>query len=230
MRVYGRLAEELVDRSPVSLRGCRVLDLGAGTGAASRALPESDVVAVDGAIGMLLDDRGARPPAVAADLLALPFGGAAFDAVVAAFSLNHLDEPWRGLREAGRVAPLVLASTYAVDDDHPVKGAVDAALRQHGWTPPEWYSTVKGSNEAWGTVNGATDVVTRGGLEPVTIEHARVAFGELSPIDLVRWRLGMASCASYAGNRDVEQRALELLGDDVPTLVRSVLFIVARAR
>ena len=35
-RVYDRLAAVLIDRSPVSFRGGRILDVGAGTGAAGR--------------------------------------------------------------------------------------------------------------------------------------------------------------------------------------------------
>ena len=49
--------------------------------------------------GMLAHDAGRRPPAVAGDALALPFAAGAFDAAVAAFSLNHLSRP--GRRAAG---------------------------------------------------------------------------------------------------------------------------------
>ena len=60
--------------------------------------------------------------------LALPLRPRSFDAVVAAFSLNHLDEPATAVREiAGvtRKAGLLLASVYANDDDHPVKRAAE---------------------------------------------------------------------------------------------------------
>jgi hypothetical protein len=49
-------------------------------------------------------------------------------------------------------------------------------------------------------------------------------------VDLVRWRLGLAHCADYVDDEAVVRRALVLLGDDPPVLVRSVIFIVARAR
>ena len=55
-RVYTRLAETLVDAAPVPVHGGRVLDLGAGTGVASRAASAAgaaQVVAVDNAVGML---------------------------------------------------------------------------------------------------------------------------------------------------------------------------------
>lgn len=230
MRVYGKLAELLVSYAPTSLVGQRVLDLGAGTGAASRALRTSDVVAVDHALGMLGAERHERPPGAVADALALPFVDASFDAVVAAFCLNHLDDPSAGVREAGRVAPVLLASTYAADDTHPVKGAVDAALTEAGWVAPDWYAAAKDAMAAWGTVADATDAVVRGRLEPSVVEKVAVPFPELTAFDLVRWRLGMAHCAVFAATHDVTSRALELLGDDAGPLLRSVIFIVARAR
>jgi SAM-dependent methyltransferase len=188
------------------------------------------VVAVDRAVGMLGVDRDTRPPAAVGDALALPFGDSAFDVVVAAFCLNHLADPVAGLREAGRVARgYVLASTFAADDDHPVKQAVDAALAEAGWACPGWYPEVKAASAAWGTIDGAAAVVAGAGLAAVAVEHVRVPFPELGATDLVRWRLGMAHCAEFAGRGDVEARALELLGDP-PPLVRSALFIVARGR
>jgi len=228
MRVYGKLAELLVARADV--RGRDVLDLGTGTGAASRAAHGANVVAVDVSEGMLRLDRAERPPGVVGDALALPFRDGAFDVVVAAFSLNHLSDPSVGVREAGRVSrDCVLLSTYAPDDDHPVKHAVDAALREAGWVAPDWYAAVKGSASSWGTVDLASDVVERGGLVVVRAERLDVPYPELQPVDLVRWRLGMANCAEFAAAHDVEARALELLGDCEP-LVRSVVFVSARVR
>ena len=234
MRIYGRLAVELVARSPVTLASRRVLDLGAGTGAASHAAAGAHVVAVDRAAGMLQVDRAARPPAAVGDAEALPFPDRAFDVVIAAFSLNHLDDPAAGAREAGRVArECVLASTYAADDDHPVKDAVERALAEAGWQRPPWYDAAKAAMAAWGTVERSTEVVLAAGLEPVTVDHARVPFPDLSGRDLVEWRLGMAQTAAFVAAHDADalaDRALALLPADAGPLVRSVLFIVARAR
>ncbi len=236
MRVYGRLAELLVARSPVPLAGRRVLDLGAGTGAVSTAVAAAartaEVVAVDAALGMVLEARSARPPAAVADALNLPFPDGSFDLVVAGFSLNHLPDPAAGIREAGRAASrYVLASTYADDDDHPVKEAVEETLADAGWAPPGWYVQTKAAMASWGTVKAATDAVVRGGLEPVAVDHLRVAFPELGRADLVRWRLGMAHCAGFVAENDagaLVRRSLDRLPADAPPLVRSVIFVTAR--
>ena len=231
MRVYGPLAEELVGRCPVDLRGRTVLDLGAGTGAASSAVRGAQVIAIDSAIGMLLERRLLRPPATVGDALALPFRSDAFDVVIAAFSFNHVVDVPSGMREAGRVArAYVMASTFAADDDHPVRHAVDRALNEAGWSSPAWYRESIASKAALESVDAATAAIERGGLVPERVEPARVPFPDLGPRDLVRWRLGMAHCAAFVASHDqraIETRALELLGDTEP-LVRSVIFSVAR--
>jgi ubiquinone/menaquinone biosynthesis C-methylase UbiE len=102
--VYTRLAEALIAAAPVPLAGRRVLDLGAGTGAAGRAALAAgagQVVAADLATGMLrVAGAGLHP--VAGDAQALPFRAGSFDLVAAAFCLNHLpDGPGRPPTAAG---------------------------------------------------------------------------------------------------------------------------------
>lgn len=233
MRVYGPLAEELVRWSPIDVRGRTVLDHGAGTGAASCAAVGTHVVAVDHAIGMLLDGRAERPPATVGDALALPFKAEAFDVVIAAFSLNHLLDLDVGIREAARVArEHLLASTFAADDDHPVRRAAEDALVELGWSPPAWYREAAAAMGSLGTVDAAAAVIEQCGLTPELVERLDVPFPHLTPLDLVRWRLGMAQCAAFVATHDaraLEARTLELLGDGGP-LVRSVIFIAARVR
>jgi SAM-dependent methyltransferase len=236
--IYGRLAELLVASSPVPLAGRRVLDLGAGTGAASRPATAAgaEVVAVDAALGMLRTERDTRPPGAIGDAIALPFRDDAFDLVVAAFSLNHLHDPVMGLRETARVIEtggFLLASTYATDDDHPVKEAVSRALAEFGWVQPSWYPRVKMAMAAWGTVASAAEAVARGGLRPVRVERREVAFPALDPDHLVAWRLGMAQSAPFFATLDasaqlaVARRARELLGSQPPPLIRAAIFAVA---
>jgi SAM-dependent methyltransferase len=214
-----------------------VLDLGAGTGAASRALAAEGarVVAVDVALGMLLVDRTARPPAAVADALALPFGNATVDGVVAAFSLNHLDDPVAGLLElvrVGRSGSPILASAYAADDTHPVKAAVDAAAAELGWREDAWRLDLRARAEPLlSSVERATAVTRAAGLD-ARVEVQRIELPELSPIDLVEWRLGMAHVAPFvlgldpAARAGLVDRAVALMGD-APSLVRSIVWISA---
>jgi ubiquinone/menaquinone biosynthesis C-methylase UbiE len=237
-RIYGRLAELLVETSPVPLTDALVLDLGAGTGVGSHAAAAGGarVIAIDLALGMLTADRDRRPPATVGDATALPFAAGAFDVVLAPFCLNHLVDPSTGVAEAGRVLRdrgALVASTYAADDDHPVKAAVDQALHEAGWAAPGWYGEVKAAMGSWGTVDTATAAVERGGMTPVLVERREVGFPELAPLDLVAWRLGMAHAAPFLAGLDplgrdhLVARALELLGPDPAPLVRRVIFLTA---
>lgn len=236
-RVYRRLAELLVDFSTTPLKGRLVLDLGSGTGDGSRAALSAGahVVATDLSVDMLRFSREHRPAAAAGDAVALPFRNDAFDVVLAPFSLNHLDDPAQGVREAGRVGRRLLASTFAADDDHPAKAAVETALTEVGWQQPGWYVQVKAAMKAWGTVSDATAVVERGGLEPVRVERHEITFDELGPHDMVAWRLGQANCADFVAALDSESRqgviarAVELLGPSPVPIVRGVIFVAAEA-
>ena len=234
-RVYGPLAAVLVAFSGVPLRGRSVLDLGSGTGVGSRAAIDvgARVTATDLAPEMLLLDREHRPPAAAGDATALPFRDDAFDVVLAPFSLNHLPDPALGVREAGRVAHHLLASTYAADDEHPAKLAVETALTELGWQRPSWYDEIKSTMAAWGTVEAARAVVQRGGMRPTRVEHETVVFDDLGPQDMVAWRAGMAPSAAFlaalpgAQRERFVARAIELLGPDAPRIERRVILIAA---
>lgn len=241
-RVYDRLAEVVAEACPVSLAGALVLDLGAGTGAATRAAERrgAKVVAVDLAIGMLTAEAAARPPAAVADVLALPFVEGAFDAVLAAFSLNHVGDAVTGLREAVRVlrpgGGLVVA-TYADDDDHPVKEATEAAARDRGWQQPSWYEAVRTETAPrLGTVERATEVADQAGLVGAAVAHLRVPFPDLGRHELVAWRLGLAQLAPFvarlppAGRAGLTADAVARLGEDTPILVRSLILLTWSAR
>ena len=234
--IYDRLATVLVDCRPVDFTGRRVLDLGAGTGAASRAIAAAGGVALaaDAAYGMLAADAQHRPAAVVGDACSLPLRDGAVDAVVAAFSLNHLDDPVVGLREAARVTRpggAILASAYADDDTHPAKHAAEAAAREQGWEPPPWYGHLKETvMPKLASVERAEAALADAGLTGVA-RAMRVAFPELRPDQLLAWRFGMAQLAPFvtalaAGARDaLFVRARSLLEDVV--LVRSIIVIIA---
>jgi SAM-dependent methyltransferase len=241
-RIYDRLAEVVVGRSPVAVAGASALDVGAGTGAASRALSQAGaarVAAVDAAVGMLAHDATRRPPAAVADALALPFRSASFDVTVAAFSLNHLAHPEAGLIEAARVTRRgggVLASAYAADDAHPVKGAVESTLADRGWSPDPWYEAVR--REAMprlATPEGARRTAALAGMD-ADVLAIRVPFPELDAGGLVAWRMGMAQHAPFVASLAVEERALVVaeavarLGQGWPPLERSIILVCCRRR
>ena len=237
-RIYDRLAEVLVAGSRVALAGARVLDVGAGTGAATRAVLAAgagSVVAVDAAFGMLAHHAGDRPPAALADIVGLPFADSTFDGAVAAFSLNHLSEPVAGLREMARVTrrggPLLVAS-YAVDDGHPVKAIVEATLSARGWTPDPWLVAMRRATAALATVEHGTAAAVAAGLD-ASVEVVHVPFPDLEGRDLVDWRLGLAQHAPFVAQLAPAERhavtadAVLRLGDHPPSLVRSVLVVRA---
>ena len=238
-RIYDRLATVLLGRSPVPLGGRRILDVGAGTGAASRAALDAgaaDVVALDAAYGMLAHEAAARPAAVVGDIVALPFPASTFGAAVAAFSLNHVEDPVAGLREMARVTVpggTVLAATYAEDDDHPVKAAVSAALAARGWAPEPWYRTMTATVvPLLASAERFTAAARAAGLD-ADVQAVRVPFPELDATDLVEWRFGMVQHAPFvaelpdADRRALVTDALDLLGDRPAPLVRSILVLTA---
>ncbi len=239
-RIYDRLAEVVVGLSPVAVAGACALDLGAGTGAATRALAAAGaarVLAVDAAPGMLALNAARRPPGAVGDALALPFADGSFDLTVAAFSLNHLADPAAGLREAARVTRGgggVVASSYAADDSHPVKAAVEGALAAAGWEPDPWFADLRvAAIPRLANLEGARGAAAAAGLE-AEVTAVRVPFPALGAADLVEWRLGMAQHAAFvAGLPSAEARralaadALARLGDGWPPLERSIIVLRA---
>lgn len=239
-RVYDRLAAALVAATPVNLAGRTVLDVGSGTGAASRAITAAGgrPVAVDLALGMLSAIPPARPPCAAADARRLPFPHASVGGLVAAFSLNHVPDPDQALREARRVVRAggpVLASAYSADDEHPAKAAVERAASEFGWRPEPWMVDLRATSLSMlATVEDAAAVAGRAGMPDATVTKVEVAFDDLSPADLVAWRCGLAQLAPFVGGLDdaarraLVERALDVLGD-APPLRRRMITIVAVA-
>ncbi len=110
--IHRRFATDLAARLPF---GARLLDVGTGPGflllQVAKVRPDLTLTGLDLSSGMLKicrrhlaeDPAGPRLRLVQADAGALPFRAAAFDAVLATFSLHIWPDPARGVAEAARV-------------------------------------------------------------------------------------------------------------------------------
>lgn len=237
-KVYRRLATSVVAECPEPLAGTRVLDLGAGTGAVSTlaAARGARVVAADLAVDMLRAHADARPPAVRADALQLPFRDAAFGAVVAAFLLNHFGDPLPVLQEAARVTAaggVIVASTFAAGPD-PVKTALDATVQAHGWEAPAWYVANKAAaDRLLGDPEGLMGVAREAGLGEARVVQRNVPMSALGPRDAVAYRFGLAHIASWLDDRPpgeraaIETQAEAAVAPLIPTWSIAMLVLVA---
>ncbi len=221
-RLYAELADLLISASPVPLHDLCVLDVGAGTGVVSRAasVAGARVLAVDVALGMLRVRRSDRPPAVGGDATRLPVRGGAVDMVLAGFCLNHIDPPLAALTEWRRVTRpdgVVLASVFALGEDHPAKVAVEEVLTAHGWTRPQWYDSMRSIESGVGSPDALSRVAERARLVDVTVMSRRVATGLTDPMHIAGYRLGMAHTAPFIAALPQAQRAA-LLSDVVTRL------------
>jgi ubiquinone/menaquinone biosynthesis C-methylase UbiE len=212
-RVYDRMAEMLVDRCLIGLDGHRVLDLGAGTGAVSRAVARRGgrPIALDAALGMARTTRAVGVPSTQGDATAVPFADGSFAAVIAAFVLNHVPDAVAALAEARRVLArggVMLASTFGTGPDHPVKAAVEAAAGRHGWSPPAWYARLKA--EAGDPLAGAdrfAGLAERAGFGRVSAATTTFATGVDDARSMVEYRLGMPLLVGFASCLPAEERA-----------------------
>ena len=121
--------------------GARVLDLGAGSGVAAAAAAEATgadgrVVALDPSAALLAHAHRPRVSAVAGSAPGLPFGGRAFDVVVASLVIGHfadyrpaLTDLVRVLRPGGRLG----VTTWGRVDDAPAIDDADERAAHAVW-------------------------------------------------------------------------------------------------
>jgi SAM-dependent methyltransferase len=239
--VYRPAAEALVRRCPHPLDGCLVLDAGAGTGVATAPLVAAGarVVALDRSAGMLGWRAADRPPAVVADVRALPLADGAVAACVAAFVLNHLPDPGTGLAEIGRVTRsggAVLAAVFATASRSALRDRVDAAAAAAGWRAPDWYVALRAETvPLLGDAGAMTTAARDAGLADVDAAEYALDVGIERAEQLVDYRLGQAPFAAWLDGMG-PRRAAEVRSAAIAVLPARlsyrprVVFLVARAR
>ena len=176
-----------------------------------RAAGTATVIAADLSHDMLAWSRPARPPAVVADVMRLPFPGAVFDVAVASFVLNHLVDPVAGLAELARVARpggAVLATVYANSSHSENRDTVDGIARTHGWVPPAWYAELKATATVLlGTSASMGAAAAAAALIDIKVDEEPVDVGITEPEGLVDYRFGQAHFAEWLAEFSLNERA-----------------------
>jgi SAM-dependent methyltransferase len=212
--VYEALSQAVLAEHAAELDGRGVLDLGAGTGATSRAVAKvgGRPLSIDSSWPMLQHDRLSRHPAIVGDACALPMGDDTVGATVAAFVLSHVLDPVALLREAGRVTVpggIVVVVSFAVDRERTTaKATIEELLRDRGWTPPLWFRRLKEELEPVVTDPQAlTSMALAAGLRAPVVATFVVDTGIGAPHELVDWRLGSPGVASFLAAMTDGERA-----------------------
>ena len=239
--VYGPIATELIAMSRHRLGGRRVLDAGAGTGAATAALDVAGAhpIATDLSFDMLAWNATSRPPCAVADICALPLGDDAVDDVVAAFVLNHLVDPGLGFGEMVRVTRpggAVLAAVFSTASRSAARDRIDEVAAAAGWRAPRWYVDVKATAvPVLGTAASMTSAAGIAGLvDPVVVERP-VDVGITRAEQLVDYRFGQAQFAVWldqigpADGEQIRARAIDAVRPIMQPYRPIVVFLAAVA-
>ena len=209
--MYQDLARALVAEAGLPVAGQRVLDLGAGTGAAGAAALTAGaerVMAAGLAPAMLARCQpGLRP--IAADAAALPFADRSFGLVLAAFCLGHLPDVPACLAQVRRVSGALAISSFAPGWTHPAKRAVDGVLADFGYRPPDWYQAFKRQTEPRSQDPDwlRTQLMTAG-FTDVAVRTVPVRTTVATSAQLVAWRVGMAHVAPFVAALRADRRAV----------------------
>jgi SAM-dependent methyltransferase len=225
------------------MQGRVIADVGAGTGATSRALIDAgaSAIGVDISLAMLAYRRVALGSAstrgVVADAAALPLVSDSLDGAVLAFCLSHVEHPEALLAEASRVSrsgsPVLAAVYAAAGSRHPAVDIVGDAARRRGWRPGPWYRRVKEDLEpAVADRERLAAMAGAAGLVEVAVVDVEVDTGVRTASELIAWRLGGPGLAAFAATLSSEERQAliaetsEAIGPD-PQPLRLVVRILS---
>jgi ubiquinone/menaquinone biosynthesis C-methylase UbiE len=188
-RITAHVADVLLDAARVR-DGTRALDVGCGLGdlCAAAAARGARATGVDLAEGMVEAAREAHPELAIrhGDAEDLPFEAGSFDAVTAAFVVNHLPHPERGAAELRRVlAPggRVAVAMWGPPERVEFLGLFDQAMRaaniqrEHAFPPGPAAFRFSDEGELRALLEGAgfADVA----IEPVAFRYAVADLDEL---------------------------------------------------
>jgi SAM-dependent methyltransferase len=231
---YRRMAVAVLAAAPITMKGAKVLDLGAGTGVALGAAMDAGAsagAAVDLADAMLRAG-GLVARAVVGDATRLPFVDGAFDLAVAACVLGHLPDPGAALRDLRRVCRAVVASAFVGGWTHPAKTLVDATAVGLGFVPPEWYVHLKAETEPQvDDPDRLAAIAASAGWRRISVTTVDVDTGLTTPQSLAEWRLGMAHLAPWVATlgpaelAELERSAVAALAQAPP--LRIPLLVLA---
>jgi SAM-dependent methyltransferase len=135
-----------------------VLNVGAGTGSYEPA--DLDVTAVEPSAVMRAQRPPGAAPAVDGRAEALPFGDDSFDAALSVLSIQHWDDPERGLAELRRVARRRV-----------VLFAWEPSTVRHSWLVRDYLPGFARLVPVGFTLDDALDALGGGRIEPVPIPH-----------------------------------------------------------
>jgi SAM-dependent methyltransferase len=174
---------------------------------------------------------------VAADVRALPFGDGAVDDVVAAFVLNHVTDPGRGLAELRRVARaggVLLAAVFAADFSSPLRERIDAVAADAGWRTPAWYERMKADAvPLLGSAGAMAAEAEAAGLADVAARERTIDVGIDQAEQLVSYRLGQAPFSAWLDSigptraEEVRRSAVAAVAPDMSPYRPRVVFLVA---